>query len=30
MERVGPEQIFFLVADGASVNTSAASIFEEK
>ena len=30
MERVGPEKVFCLVADGASVNTSAASIFKEK
>ena len=27
MERVGPEEVFCLVADGASVNTSAASIY---
>ncbi len=30
MEQVGPEKVFCLVADGALVNTAAASIFEEK
>ena len=30
MEQVGAQKVFCLVADGASVNTAAASIFEEK
>jgi hypothetical protein len=30
MERVGPDKVFCLVADGASVNTAAGKTFEEK
>ena len=30
MERVGPDRVFCFMADGAPVNTAAASIFEEK
>ena len=30
MERVGPEKVFCLIADGASVNIAAASIVEDE